>query len=94
MTPTRNGSASKSPIVQSATAARSREIHGAGGSKRWTCTRGFLARLVGWSHERTLELAVRSLKLVAEHQAALVRCGEGDLVPTTSDGVGHSACRA
>lgn len=43
--------------------------------------RRFLARLVGWSHERTLELAVRSLKLAAEHQAALVLCGEGDLVP-------------
>lgn len=43
--------------------------------------RGFLARLVGWNHERTLELAVRSLRLAAEHQAALVLCGEGDLVP-------------
>jgi hypothetical protein len=43
--------------------------------------RGFLARLVGWSNERTLELAVRSLKLAVEHQAALVLRGEGDLVP-------------
>jgi len=43
--------------------------------------RGFLARLVGWSHERALELAVRSLKLAAEHQAALVLCGDGDMVP-------------
>jgi hypothetical protein len=34
--------------------------------------RGFLARFVGWNHERTLELAVRSLRLVAEHQTALV----------------------
>lgn len=42
--------------------------------------RGFLARLLGWSHRRTLDLAVRSLRLAAEHQAALVLCGEGDLV--------------
>jgi DNA-binding transcriptional regulator YiaG len=28
-----------------------------------------------------VDLAVRSLKLAAEHQAALVLCGEGDLVP-------------
>jgi hypothetical protein len=46
-----------------------------------TALRGFLARLVGWNQERTLQLAVRSLKLAAEHQAALVLCGEGDLVP-------------
>ncbi len=41
--------------------------------------RGFLARLVG-SHERTLERAVRSVRLAAEHQSALVLCGEGDMV--------------
>lgn len=43
--------------------------------------RGFLEQLLGWSNERTVDLAIRSLKLAAEHQAALVLCGEDDLVP-------------
>ena len=43
--------------------------------------RGLLARLLGWSDERAVELAIRSLELAAEHRAALVLCGAGDMVP-------------
>src|SRR3954452_25608244 len=37
--------------------------------------------MLGWSNERAVDLAVRSLALALEHRAALVLCGEGDLVP-------------
>lgn len=43
--------------------------------------RAFLARMLGWSNERAVELALRSLALALDHHAALVLCGEGDLVP-------------
>lgn len=43
--------------------------------------RGFIERLLGWSDERTVELAARSLALALDHRATLVLCGEGDLVP-------------
>jgi hypothetical protein len=43
--------------------------------------RGFIARLLGWSDERAVELAIRSLELAANHRAALVLRGPGDLVP-------------
>jgi hypothetical protein len=43
--------------------------------------RGFMARLLGWSDERALELGIRSLDLAVSHRATLVLCGLGDLVP-------------
>lgn len=42
---------------------------------------GFVARLLGWSNPRAVDLAVRSLELSAEHRTELVLCGAGDLVP-------------
>jgi hypothetical protein len=42
--------------------------------------RPFLARLLGWSEERRVELALRSLALALDHRATLVLCGEGDMV--------------
>jgi hypothetical protein len=43
--------------------------------------RAFLARVLGWSDERAVELAIRSLALVLGHRATLVLCGKGDMVP-------------
>ncbi|HEX7840226.1 MAG TPA: hypothetical protein VF469_22265 [Kofleriaceae bacterium] len=43
--------------------------------------RPFLARVLGWSDERRVELALRSLALTLDHRATLVLCGEGDMVP-------------
>lgn len=40
-----------------------------------------MGRLLGWSEDHAVELAVRSLKTAIAHRAALVLCGEGDLVP-------------
>jgi adenylylsulfate kinase-like enzyme len=40
--------------------------------------RPFLARVLGWSDERRVELALRSLALALDHRATLVLCGEGD----------------
>src|SRR5437762_5691298 len=40
--------------------------------------RGFLARLVGWTNERAIDLAVRSVELAADHRAALVLHGVED----------------
>jgi hypothetical protein len=37
--------------------------------------------MLGWSNERAVDLALRSLALALDHRAALVLCGEGDLVP-------------
>jgi hypothetical protein len=44
-------------------------------------SRRFLTRLLGWSEDRAVELAIRSLKTAIDHRAALVLCGDGDLVP-------------
>jgi hypothetical protein len=43
--------------------------------------RAFLARLLGWSDERAVEHAIRSLETAADQRAALVLCGAGDMVP-------------
>jgi len=43
--------------------------------------RVFLARILGWSNERAVELALRSLTLALDHRATLVLCGQGDIVP-------------
>jgi len=43
--------------------------------------RELLARLLGWSDERAVELGFRSLEIAANHRAALALCGPGDLVP-------------
>ncbi len=43
--------------------------------------RGFIERLLGWSDERTVELAARSLARALVHRTTLVLCGEGDMVP-------------
>jgi hypothetical protein len=42
---------------------------------------GFLARLLGWTSGRAVDHALRSIELAVSHRAALVLCGEGDLVP-------------
>jgi hypothetical protein len=42
--------------------------------------RGFLSRLLGWDDAPAVEHAIRSVDLAATHQAALVLCGDGDLV--------------
>jgi len=44
--------------------------------------RRFLERLLGWSSDRAVDHALRSIDLAATHRAHLVLCGEGDLVPT------------
>jgi hypothetical protein len=41
----------------------------------------FVARLVGWDDEVAVEHALRAVRLAASHQAALVLCGDGNLVP-------------
>lgn len=45
--------------------------------------KAFLARILGWEHRRsvTVERAHRSIKLATSRYAALVLCGDGDLVP-------------
>jgi len=43
--------------------------------------RSFLPRLLGWGNPRAVELASRSIETAADHRAALVLCGTGDLVP-------------
>jgi hypothetical protein len=40
-----------------------------------------MGRLLGWSEARAVDLAVRSLESAIDHRAALVLCGDGDLVP-------------
>lgn len=48
-----------------------------------TAIRPFLARILGWSDDRVIAVdrAQRSIRLAAGRHAALVLCGEGDLVP-------------
>lgn len=45
--------------------------------------RGFLARLLGWGRERNevVDHALRSVRMAATRRAALVLCGDGDLMP-------------
>jgi hypothetical protein len=43
--------------------------------------RPFLARVLGWSDDLAVELALRSLGLALAHRATLTLYGEGDLVP-------------
>jgi hypothetical protein len=52
-------------------------------SPRLIALRGFLARILGWSSDRSeaVDLAVRSVRLAATRRAALALCGDGDLVP-------------
>lgn len=52
-------------------------------SARLIALRGYLARILGWSSDRSeaVDLAVRSVRLSATRRAALALCGEGDLVP-------------
>jgi hypothetical protein len=51
-------------------------VSGAGGELR-----GFLARLLGWTNELTVEHVLRSIELATAYRAQLVLCGAGDLVP-------------
>ena len=46
--------------------------------------RGFLARLLGWGSDRIaiVDHALRAVRMAAARRAALVLCGDGDLVPT------------
>jgi hypothetical protein len=52
-------------------------------SGRSVALRGFLARLIGWRSDRieVVDHALRSIRLAATRRAALVLCGDGDLVP-------------
>jgi hypothetical protein len=52
-------------------------------SARVIALRGYLARILGWSSDRSeaVDLAVRSVRLSATRRAALALCGDGDLVP-------------
>ncbi len=43
--------------------------------------REFLARMLGWSDDRAVELALRSVELAAAGDTALALVGSGDLVP-------------
>ena len=43
--------------------------------------RPFLARLLGWASDETIDAALRSIDLAANHRAHLVLQGAGDLVP-------------
>jgi ActR/RegA family two-component response regulator len=53
-------------------------------SRRWITLRGFLARMLGWRGDRTevVDRALRSIRMAVTRRAALVLCGDGDLVPT------------
>lgn len=55
------------------------------GEPKQTSTRtelsDFVARLIGWDDEVAVGHALHAVRLAASHQAALVLCGEGDLVP-------------
>jgi hypothetical protein len=44
---------------------------------------GFLARLIGWGreHAEAVDRALRSVRMAATHRAALLLCGDGNLVP-------------
>jgi hypothetical protein len=55
-------------------------------SPRWIALRAFLARLLGWSRERSehVELALRAVRLAAARRVALVLCGSDDLVAIAS----------
>src|SRR4029079_14363293 len=52
-------------------------------SPRLIALRLFLARVLGWSLDKSeiVDLAVRSVRLAATQRAALALCGDGDLVP-------------
>jgi hypothetical protein len=52
-------------------------------SPRLIALRGYLARILGWSSDRSeaVDLAVRSVRLATTRHAALALCGDGDLVP-------------
>jgi hypothetical protein len=52
-------------------------------SGRSVALRGFIARLMGWTSERTeaVDHALRSIRLAATRRTALVLRGDGDLVP-------------
>src|SRR4051812_47315926 len=43
--------------------------------------RSIMERLLGWSDDRGVELAIRSLETAIAYRAAFVLCGDGDLVP-------------
>jgi hypothetical protein len=42
--------------------------------------RAFLARILGWEREHVVEHALRSVELAANGHAALLLCGDGDMV--------------
>lgn len=61
-------------------------------SGRSVALRGFLSRLLGWRGDRleAVDLALRSIRLAVTRRAALVLCGDGDLVPTAQSIHRHS----
>ena len=61
--------------------------------------RPFLARLLGWASEETIDVALRSIDLAVDHRAHLVLQGTGDLVPIAQSlhrrvlgQIGRSSC--
>lgn len=52
-------------------------------SHRSVALRGFLSRVLGWRSDRieVVDHALRAIRLAVTRRAALVLCGEGDLVP-------------
>lgn len=52
-------------------------------SPRLIALREYLARILGWSEDRSeaVDTALRSVRLSATRRAALALCGEGDLIP-------------
>src|SRR5262249_54963840 len=62
-------------------------------SPRLIRLRGYLARLLGWDDEQgeTVDMGVRSVRMAATQRAALVLCGEGDLIPIARGLHRHSA---
>lgn len=61
-------------------------------SGRSIALRGFLARLLGWRTDRleVVDRALRAVRMAAARRAALVLCGEGDLVPMAASIHRHS----
>jgi hypothetical protein len=56
-------------------------------SARWIALRGVVARMLGWSAERarSVDRALREVRLAASRRTTLVLCGEHDLVPLAEE---------
>ncbi|HEY5936613.1 MAG TPA: FHA domain-containing protein [Kofleriaceae bacterium] len=50
-------------------------------STRTIALRGYLARVLGYTSNEVVDLALRSIRMASARRAPLVLCGDGDLVP-------------